>query len=103
MSFSKKQIDQLLNSGAFLGKSPLFEVGDKVKYRVASYREVGFFDCSIGNSIDVTLEVLSISRQVMIGLPVMDLVWEYMVIEIPLTAKSYCFYLLEPQLNKAAT
>lgn len=85
-----------------LGKNPLFKVGDIVKQRSASCSEIGYFG-SLTVDLETKLEILSIHRQVMIGLPVMDLVWEYLVIEIPICAKSQCFYLLEPQLLLVAS
>lgn len=98
VSFTKKQIEDLRSSGVYLGKLPLFEVEDIVRQCNASYSDIGFFGSSVVDS-ETTLKVLSIHRQVMIGLPVMDLVWEYLVIEIPICAESQYFYLLEPQIE----
>lgn len=99
---TKKQVDELLAGGGYLGDSPKFEVGDKVRYRLASYDEVGYFAEPPGfgaPKADRTLEVLGIRRQVQLGLPSLDLVWEYEVVALPIAALSKYFVLLEPQLE----
>jgi hypothetical protein len=100
MALNQKRVEELLASGNYLGSVPLFDVKQMVKYQFASYSQVGYFAPDLSTQLkNVVFKVVDM-RQRMIGLPVMSLVWEYEVIELPVTAGSRSMSLLEPQLKK---
>ncbi|AUB36124.1 hypothetical protein COO91_02025 [Nostoc flagelliforme CCNUN1] len=95
---------ELINSGGYLGQPPKFDVGDVVVYRLANFSELGFYPESEAIFGDRQFKIIDMQHCIL-GLPIMDIAWEYTVSWHPMTVsnctKSRTF--LEPQLALAMT
>lgn len=70
------------NSQELEMKKQRFNIGQTTKYQFADISRVGYWATDLTNKYsNRVFEILS-SKQVVIGLPVMDVVWEYKVFDL---------------------